>query len=121
MSQKQACAIFATSFLAGLLVTAVVFQPFDGTPVDTPYFGFPDESLDRTAQNNQAVSGAISDAQSSPPQITEPLSLPNLPNELVESFSNSLRDHLLKDSTNSFGRDCPHCSRESLESKALPR
>ena len=95
MSQKQACAIFATSFLAGLLVTAVVFQPFSGTPVDTPYFGFPDESLDRTAQNNQAVSGVISDAQSSPPQITEPLSLPNLPNELAESFSNSLRDHLL--------------------------
>ena len=95
MSQKQACAIFATSFLAGLLVTAVVFQPFSSTSVDTPYFGFPGESLDRTAQNNQAVSGAISDAQSSPPQITEPLSLPNLPNELAESFSNSLRDHLL--------------------------
>ena len=95
MSQKQACAIFATSFLAGLLVTAVAFQPFSSTSVDTPYFGFPGESVDRTAQNNQAVPGVITDAQSSPPQITEPLSLSNLPNESAESFSNSLRDHLL--------------------------
>ncbi len=44
MSQKQACAIFATSFLAGLLVTAVVFQPFSIAPTTTPYFGFPGES-----------------------------------------------------------------------------
>ena len=95
MSQKQACAIFATSFLAGLLVTAVVFQPFSSTPVDTPYFGFPGESLDRTAQNNQVVSEVITDTQPSPPEITKPLNFPNLPNELAESFSNSLQKQLL--------------------------
>ena len=63
--------------------------------MSTPYFGFPGESLGRTAQNNQAVPEVITDAPSSPPQITERLSLPSLPNELAESFSNSLRDHLL--------------------------
>ena len=95
MSQKQACAIFATSFLAGLLVTAMVFQPFSSTPADTPYFGFPDETADRAALNNQVESKVITVSQSSPPQITQSLVLSNLPNEFAESFSNTLRDHLL--------------------------
>ena len=95
MSQKQACAIFATSFLAGLLVTAMVFQPFSSTPADTPYFGFPGETADRAALNNQVESKVITVSQSSPPQITQSLVLSNLPNEFAESFSNTLRDHLL--------------------------
>ena len=71
MSQKQACAIFATSFLAGLLVTAVVFQPFSSPPADCPYFGFPGETADHTALNNQVKSEGITVSQPSPTQITE--------------------------------------------------
>jgi len=95
MSQKQACAIFATSFLAGLLVTAVVFQPFSSPPADTPYFGFPGETADHTALNNRVKSEGITVSQPSPPQITESLVLSNLPNEFAESFSNTFREHLL--------------------------
>ena len=95
MSQKQACAIFATSFLAGLLVTAVVFQPFSSPPADTPYFGFPGETPDHTASNNQVKSEGITVSQPSPPQLTESLVVSNLPNEFAESFSNTLREHLL--------------------------
>lgn len=95
MSQKQACAIFATSFLAGLLVTAMVFRPFSSTQATTPYFGFPGETADRTALNNQVEPDVITVSQSSPPQITQSLVLSNLPNEFAESCSNTLRDHLL--------------------------
>ena len=95
MSQKQACAIFATSFLAGLLVTAVVFQPFSSPPADCPYFGFPGETADHTALNNQVKSEGITVSQPSPTQITESLVLSNLPNEFAESFSNTFREHFL--------------------------
>ncbi|MEO2041229.1 MAG: hypothetical protein ABGW79_05170, partial [Pirellulales bacterium] len=79
MSQKQACAIFATSFLAGLLVTAVVFQPFTNTPAATPYFGFPGEIGDRTVLNDQVASEANKVSQTSQPQVTESLGLSHLP------------------------------------------
>ena len=95
MSQKQACAIFATSFLAGLLVTAVVFQPFSIAPTTTPYFGFPGESEDLSAQNDPTVLEPDTTSQPSLPQVTEVLDVSTFPNELAESFSNTIREHLL--------------------------
>ena len=95
MSQKQACAIFATSFLAGLLVTAVVFQPFSIAPTTTPYFGFPGESEDLSAQNDPAVLEPGTTSQPSLPQVTEVVDVSTFPNELAESFSDTIREHLL--------------------------
>ena len=95
MTQKQACAIFATSFLAGLLVTAVVFQPFNIAPTTTPYFGFPGESADLNVQNNLVVLEPGTASKVSPPQVGEVLDFSSSPNELVESFSETIRDHLL--------------------------
>ena len=95
MSQKQACAIFATSFLAGLLVTAVVFQPFSIAPTTAPYFGFPGESEALNAQNNSVASDPTIASQPPPPETTEALSFSEFPNELAESISNTLREHLL--------------------------
>ena len=95
MSQKQACAIFATSFLAGLLVTAVVFQPFNIAPTTTPYFGFPGESADLNVQKNLVVLEPGTASKVSPPQVAEVLDFSRSPNELVESFSETIRDHLL--------------------------
>jgi len=118
MSQKQACAIFATSFLAGLLVTAVVFQPFTNTPAATPYFGFPGEIGDRTVLNDQVASEANKVSQTSQPQVTESLGLSHLPHEFAESFSKALRDHLPvldKIPTNTTG--LPHAVMLSTEER----
>lgn len=94
MSQKQACAIFATSFLAGLLVTAVVFQPFSVAPTTTPYFGFPGESEALNSQSNSIASDPTTASQPPPPESTEALGFSNLPKELAESISTTLREHL---------------------------
>ncbi|MDO7690277.1 MAG: hypothetical protein MUQ67_13070, partial [Pirellulales bacterium] len=95
MSQKQACAIFATSFLAGLLVTAVVFQPFSIAPTTTPYFGFPGESEALNSQSNSIATDATTTSQPPQPEATEVLKFSKLPNELAESIRNTLREHLL--------------------------
>ena len=95
MSQKQACAIFATSFLAGLLVTAVVFQPFSVAPTTTPYFGFPGESEALNYQSNSIASDPTTTSQPPPPESTEALGFSKLPKELAESISTTLREHLL--------------------------
>ncbi|MDO7714244.1 MAG: hypothetical protein MUP93_05150, partial [Pirellulales bacterium] len=95
MSQKQACAIFATSFLAGLLVTAVVFQPFSIAPTTTPYFGFPGESEALNTPSHSVDSGPTIAPQHSPTEATEVLRFSKLPNELAKSISFTLREHLL--------------------------
>ena len=98
MSQKQACAIFATSFLAGLLVTAVVFQPFNIAPTTNPYFGFPDESADLNGQNKPIVLKPGTASPFSPPQVAEVLDFSSSPNELAESadsLSETIRENLL--------------------------
>ncbi len=46
MSQKYVVSIVATSFVAGLLATAIVHGPQELSKVDHPYFGFADESAD---------------------------------------------------------------------------
>ena len=94
MSQKQALAIFATSFLAGLLVTAVVFEPFSITPTTSPYFGFPSESEDLGAQNIPVFMEPGIASKSSTPPVAEIFDLPNSPNELAESFSKTIQEHL---------------------------
>ena len=94
MSQKQALAIFATSFLAGLLVTVVVFEPFSITPTTSPYFGFPGESEDLGAQNIRVFLEPGIASKSSTPPVAEIFDLPNSPNELAESFSKTIQEHL---------------------------
>ncbi|NBS32087.1 MAG: hypothetical protein EBS83_04570 [Planctomycetia bacterium] len=44
MSQKYVVGIVATSFVAGLLATAIVHGPQELSKADYPYFGFADES-----------------------------------------------------------------------------
>ena len=94
MSQKQALAIFATSFLAGLLVTVVVFEPFSITPTTSPYFGFPGESEDLGAQNIPVFIEPGIASKSSTPPVAEIFDLPNSPDELAESFSKTIQEHL---------------------------
>ncbi|MBT6054027.1 MAG: hypothetical protein HOH16_01210, partial [Planctomycetaceae bacterium] len=95
MSQKQACAIFATSFLAGLLVTAVTFQPFSSTSVTAPYFGFPGESIAVDASSTQPKPNAPSESLPSQPNGHQPSHFSNLPNELARSLRNTFGDPLL--------------------------
>lgn len=94
MSQKQALAIFATSFLAGLLVTAAVFEPFSMAPTTTPYFGFPNESEDLRSQSTPVFLEPGTTFRSSPPPVAEILDLSRSPNELAESFGNTIQEHL---------------------------
>ena len=95
MSQKQTCAIFATSFLAGLLVTAITFQPFSGASVTAPYFGFPGESVAVDTSQTQATSNVQSDSLPSQTQSHKPTLFSNFPNELAKSFRSTFGDHLL--------------------------
>ncbi len=98
MSQKQACAIFATSFLAGLLVTAVTFQPFTDTSVTAPYFGFPGESAPVDTSLPGTALNVSSDSLPTQRHSQPPSDFSNLPNELAKSLRSTFGHHLL-DST----------------------
>jgi len=95
MSQKQVCAIFATSFLAGLLVTAVTFQPFSSNSVTAPYFGFPGETIAVDASRTQPKPNVLPESSPSQPQNHKPSYFSNLPNELARSLNSTFGDHLL--------------------------
>ena len=45
MSQKRAGGIFASSFVAGLLLAAAIFSPRAWEPVPGPYFGLEDQTV----------------------------------------------------------------------------
>lgn len=95
MSQKQACAIFATSFLAGLLVTAVTFQPFSSKSVTAPYFGFPGETIAVDASRTRPKLNVSPESLPSQPDSPKTNHFSNLPNELARSLRYTFGDHLL--------------------------
>ncbi len=108
MSQKQACAIFATSFLAGLLVTAVTFQPFSSNSVTTPYFGFPGETIAADAPRTQSKSNILPESLPSKSHNQMPSYFSNLPNELARSLNNTFENYLFNsDKTNSVTSGLP--------------
>ena len=98
MSQKQACAIFATSFLAGLLVTAITFQPFTDTSVSAPYFGFPEESVPVDTSLPGTASNVSPDSLPTQRHSQPPTDFSNLSNELATALRSTFGHHLL-DST----------------------
>ena len=95
MSQKQACAIFATSFLAGLLVTAVTFQPFTDTSVTAPYFGFPGESVSVATSLPGTALNVSPDSLSTQRHSQLPTDFSNFPNELAKSLRSTSGHRLL--------------------------
>jgi len=91
MSQKKAGGIFASSFVAGLLLAAAIFSPRAWEPVPGPYFGLEDQTAASSdgalgmeavhaelSARAQARSAAVA-APSIAPPVAAPIEIPATP------------------------------------------